>query len=197
MPSTVANPKPSSTSRGSKPSPKDPKATVSKVVTSPPKDDTAPKGVSSAFLQNFLSKTLTDKCLTTSEALTKNILPETKKQQCAYVTLYAKSKNSAGVPFVSTANVFVSHAWKYKLADLIQTCLDYAEKSKEGNKMFFWIDLFTNNQNTGMLLCYPNSSVLSTVSIRGGFGAGLFVRSRPSYPQEFKCFMMRRLLAFV
>ncbi|XP_063723102.1 uncharacterized protein LOC134851102 [Symsagittifera roscoffensis] len=148
MPSTVANPKPSSTSRGSKPSPKDPKATVSKVVTSPPKDDTAPKGVSSAFLQNFLSKTLTDKCLTTSEALTKNILPETKKQQCAYVTLYAKSKNSAGVPFVSTANVFVSHAWKYKLADLIQTCLDYAEKSKEGNKMFFWIDLFTNNQNT-------------------------------------------------
>lgn len=109
---------------------------------------TAPRGVSGSFLEMILSKKVKDKTWTTADALTNFVFPETKLKKCAYYQLHEKAKDSKGLPYIANANVFVSHAWRYKVSDLLQTCLDHAAKSKEPKKVYFWIDLFINNQNT-------------------------------------------------
>ena len=118
----------------------------------PPKKSTAPKGVSCEFLKQFMSQTVKDKSISTTQALTTIVLPATKKDKSAYYSLFENKKDSKGNWLVGTANVFVSHAWRYKLSDLITTCLEHAETEQKTNpakKFYFWIDLFINNQNTG------------------------------------------------
>ena len=48
-------------------------------------------------------------------------------------------------PYVSTANVFVSHAWKYTFYDVVYKVMrQYADRHED---VYFWFDLFTNNQH--------------------------------------------------
>ena len=123
----------------------------------PKKAPSTPKGVSCEFLKQFLSKTMKNKSITTTQALTEIVLPATKAKKCAYYSLIESNKDSQGEPLVGPANVFVSHAWRYKLADLITCCLEHAATEQETNhkkKMYFWIDLFINNQNTGNFISF-------------------------------------------
>eukprot|EP00051_Salpingoeca_urceolata_P024110 m.420459 g.420459 ORF g.420459 m.420459 type:complete len:735 (-) comp20189_c0_seq3:296-2500(-) len=46
---------------------------------------------------------------------------------------------------VGPATVFVSHAWRYPFRVLVDTLLDHADKHSD-TQVFFWIDLFANDQ---------------------------------------------------
>ena len=62
-------------------------------------------------------------------------------------------KGDGGHPFVSEASVFVSHAWGYYAKDAFDSMEAYAEeKAKEGTIVYFWFDIFTNDQHDALKL---------------------------------------------
>ncbi|EGD76734.1 hypothetical protein PTSG_08085 [Salpingoeca rosetta] len=106
------------------------------------------RGVSAAFLKRFLNGLKAQQGaskfaeLTTRDARDLVVLPRTKARQCAYVELVADESPSD----VGPANIFVSHAWRYKIADVLGALIQYAE-DRPDEQFFFWFDLFFNNQN--------------------------------------------------
>ena len=50
-------------------------------------------------------------------------------------------------PYVSQATVFCSHAWAYELDLSLDTLEAYAAQQEEPDKVYFWFDLFTNDQH--------------------------------------------------
>ena len=52
------------------------------------------------------------------------------------------------------ATVFVSHAWRYKLGDVFDAMLAYDEREKAAGAptVYFWFDLFTNDQHDATTL---------------------------------------------
>ncbi|EGD78274.1 hypothetical protein PTSG_09338 [Salpingoeca rosetta] len=109
-------------------------------------------GVSAAFLRSFLDdikSTFPEDygLLTTKDVCDKLIVPRTKAANCAYVD---KLKEDAP-DTLGRANIFVSHAWRYKITDVIATMLEFAAANSEDTS-FFWLDLFVNNQNIALNL---------------------------------------------
>ena len=53
-----------------------------------------------------------------------------------------------GQCYVSDANIFVSHAWKYQFAELIDAIEVFSEENmlSSGDQWSYWIDLFVNDQ---------------------------------------------------
>jgi hypothetical protein len=49
---------------------------------------------------------------------------------------------------VRKANVFVSHAWKYKFLDVVDALKSHFNASEEMDSVVIWFDLFSNNQNS-------------------------------------------------
>jgi hypothetical protein len=106
-------------------------------------------GVSAVFLRRFLQEIETEfgatklAELTTKEICDKVIVPKTQAQRCAYMDLIQAEDHNTST-LVAPATVFVSHAWKYTFAMLVNVVLSF-EKEHPGN--FYWIDLFPNNQH--------------------------------------------------
>ena len=86
------------------------------------------------------------KSLTTSQINSAFIKPETKGTDHPYIQKYAtKRDKKTEQPLVSSATVFVSHAWRYSFYDIVFDVMEqYASKHPD---TYFWFDLFTNNQN--------------------------------------------------
>lgn len=83
--------------------------------------------------------------MTTSDTNRAVIKPETAGTDNPYIHLYIGCKDEAGRNLVAPATVFVSHAWRYKLAD---TVIDVMEQHAASHpNAYFWFDLFTNDQN--------------------------------------------------
>ncbi|EGD80080.1 hypothetical protein PTSG_10354 [Salpingoeca rosetta] len=109
------------------------------------------QGVSAAGLRKFFQELMdefvdrdTDKlrALTTADTCNTVVLPRTKEKQCAFLELMDPEH-------IGTATVFVSHAWRYKIADVLATMVEFAEEEKRHGRPepYFWFDLFMNNQN--------------------------------------------------
>ncbi|EGD79833.1 hypothetical protein PTSG_10816 [Salpingoeca rosetta] len=105
------------------------------------------QGVCMAGLNQFLNDLKAEhpqhwQTMTTTDACTELVIPRTGDKQCAYVDIMNPEH-------VGAATVFVSHAWRYKIADVLGTLLEHAEEEQaKGNpEPFFWFDLFINNQN--------------------------------------------------
>ncbi|EGD83193.1 hypothetical protein PTSG_03824 [Salpingoeca rosetta] len=105
-------------------------------------------GVSAAFVRRFLSEVKAEHpsdyaSLTTKDVCDKVVIPRTRDAQCAYSDVIKREHPQD----VGRANIFVSHAWRYKITDVLGTMLEYADAQQEHRQPFFWFDLFINNQN--------------------------------------------------
>ncbi|EGD81238.1 tetratricopeptide protein [Salpingoeca rosetta] len=92
--------------------------------------------------------------MTTEDACKQLVVPRTRQDNCAYVEQLRKQSPE----HVNKATVFVSHAWRYKIADVLNVLLEFAEEqaSKEDSQpVFFWFDLFMNNQNANVTANLP------------------------------------------
>ncbi|EGD79474.1 tetratricopeptide TPR_2 repeat protein [Salpingoeca rosetta] len=94
--------------------------------------------------------------MTTEDACKQLVVPRTQQDNCAYVEQLRKQSPHE---HVGKATVFVSHAWRYKIADVLNVLLEFAEEQrvrKEDSKpVFFWFDLFMNNQNANITANLP------------------------------------------
>ena len=98
---------------------------------------TRPQGVRFKVLRDLLQEAQGLGLSSTTEVCNGLIKPRTEEQKCAYVdTLPADA--------VADATVFVSHAWRYDLADSIDV-MEQHEKEHPGS--VFWFDLVMNNQH--------------------------------------------------
>ena len=84
--------------------------------------------------------------LTTSKINSEFGKPENMGASHPYLQKYKNSNDEAmGVPLVSKATVFVSHAWRYSFYDVVVNVMEqYADKFPNA---YFGFDLFTNDQN--------------------------------------------------
>lgn len=78
------------------------------------------------------------------------------------------------MPYVSSATVFVSHAWRYSFYDVVVDVME--QHAKEHPETYFWFDLFTNNQNEVYNKDYDWFSTTFSKSI-GDIGQVLLVLS--------------------
>ena len=84
--------------------------------------------------------------LTTSQLNKAFVKAETEGTGHPYIEKYRTLKDAdTGVPFVSTATVFVSHAWRYSFYDVVVDVME--QYAVDHPHAYFWFDLFTNNQN--------------------------------------------------
>ncbi|EGD76484.1 tetratricopeptide TPR_2 repeat protein [Salpingoeca rosetta] len=94
--------------------------------------------------------------MTTEDACKQLVVPRTRQDNCAYVDLLRKQSSHE---HVNKATVFVSHAWRYKIADVLNVLLEFAEEQRaskeDGQPVFFWFDLFMNNQNANVTANLP------------------------------------------
>eukprot|EP00053_Salpingoeca_punica_P015694 m.145072 g.145072 ORF g.145072 m.145072 type:complete len:939 (+) comp16778_c0_seq16:20-2836(+) len=114
-------------------------------------------GISVAFIRKFSAEHLVgDRADFTTAQICEAVVKErTRALECSYVQYLqqaADSGSSSGVDIdVGKAKVFVSHAWKYKLRDVFTVMLEYADKYAAENPkappLFFYFDLFCNNQH--------------------------------------------------
>ncbi|EGD83401.1 mbre TPR repeat protein [Salpingoeca rosetta] len=110
-----------------------------------------------AFLADLKSEfpdTYTD--MTTEDACKQLVVPRTQQDNCAYVDLLRKQSSHE---HVGKATVFVSHAWRYKIAEVLNVLLEFAEEQRvrkeDSQPVFFWFDLFMNNQNANVTANLP------------------------------------------
>ncbi|EGD76385.1 tetratricopeptide protein [Salpingoeca rosetta] len=92
--------------------------------------------------------------MTTEDACKQLVVPRTRQDNCAYVEQLRKQSPE----HVNKATVFVSHAWRYKIADVLNVLLEFAEeqaREDDGQPVFFWFDLFMNNQNANVTANLP------------------------------------------
>ncbi|EGD80395.1 tetratricopeptide TPR_2 repeat protein [Salpingoeca rosetta] len=116
-------------------------------------------GVSVAAVRRFLDDlkrefpdTYTE--MTTEDACKQLVVPRTRQDNCAYVEQLRKQSPE----HVNKATVFVSHAWRYKIADVLNVLLEFADeqaRKDDGQPVFFWFDLFMNNQNANVTANLP------------------------------------------
>lgn len=71
-------------------------------------------------------------------------MPLTNVEKSSYLDLIRDEIDEQGKPYVAPATVFISHAWKYKIAEPLDVMLEHGEKNPDA---YFWFDLFTNNQH--------------------------------------------------
>ena len=95
------------------------------------------KGVRIEVLRDLLKEAQEEGLTTTSEVCNGLIKPRTEEKQCAYVDTLPSD-------LVADATVFVSHAWRYDLADSVDVMEQY-EAEHPGS--VFWFDLVMNNQH--------------------------------------------------
>lgn len=108
-------------------------------------------GVKLSFFEEFI-----DRCggrqaiasLTTTEVCERFVVPFTRDDHCSICQLLIRQESTQ----VGDANVFISHAWKYRFLDVVDAlsfhfCL-------EADTCVVWFDLFSNNHNEAFELDY-------------------------------------------
>ncbi|EGD82128.1 tetratricopeptide TPR_2 repeat protein [Salpingoeca rosetta] len=110
-----------------------------------------------ADLESEFPDTYTE--MTTEDACKQLVVPRTRQDNCAYVDLLRKQLKQSPHEHVGKASVFVSHAWRYKIADVLNVLLEFAEEQRarkeDSQPVFFWFDLFMNNQNANVTASLP------------------------------------------
>lgn len=104
-------------------------------------------GVSLGFLLRFLSAhpEIEKKGLSTAEVCYQIIVPSTAHSQLTYAESYHEAVDS------SPSSCFVSHAWSYPFAVLVNTIARYEDRKSPGIGCeniggSYWIDIFSKNQ---------------------------------------------------
>jgi tetratricopeptide (TPR) repeat protein len=93
--------------------------------------------------------TITAEDMITTDVCVAYVVPQTRPTMCALIDLYRDKSDDASKPYFGPASVFVSHAWKYKIAEV----LDVMEQYEAGHpNTYFWFDLWVNNQNIAAAL---------------------------------------------
>jgi tetratricopeptide (TPR) repeat protein len=83
----------------------------------------------------------------TSDFCRKYVRPQTKPFKCSLVDKYKRRSGKKAVSsFTGRASVFVSHAWRYKITEVLDVMEQY-EAAHPGT--YFWFDTVINNQNAG------------------------------------------------
>jgi tetratricopeptide (TPR) repeat protein len=80
------------------------------------------------------------KSFTTSDICKHFVKPLTGPSECSYCELLQLHGNDG----VAQANVFISHAWKFKFLDVVEAIEHHFRSSPEA---VVWFDLFSNNQH--------------------------------------------------
>jgi hypothetical protein len=88
------------------------------------------------------------KDLTTAEVCKAYVVPLTAKRQCSFCDLLKDSKHAA---FHDTANVFVSHAWQFKLFDVVDALEHHFRDQPD---IVIWFDAFSHNQHVSSTMDY-------------------------------------------
>ena len=112
-------------------------------------------GVSLACIRSFRRQfglQIRDK--TTAQACENVLMPLTTSfsGSLAACLRHLEPRDVAGRPYVAPATVFCSHAWAYKLDLSLDTLEAYAAQQDEPEKVYFWFDLFTNDQHNSPAL---------------------------------------------
>ena len=114
-------------------------------------DKVFPKdGVKLSFIQEFFAaRGGRDKLegLTTTEVCEQHIKPLTASTKSSFCELLKLDEH----PAVHKADVFVSHAWRYKFLDVVDTLVSHLENEPD---IVIWFDLFSNNQHKATVLPY-------------------------------------------
>ena len=104
-------------------------------------------GVSLGFLRRFLAAhpQIEARGLSTAEVCYQIIVPSTAHSQLTYAETFRKAVDG------SPSSCFVSHAWSYPFAVLVQTIARYEAKESLGGGLdhaggSYWIDIFSKNQ---------------------------------------------------
>jgi tetratricopeptide (TPR) repeat protein len=105
-------------------------------------------GVRLSFLNLFLEEcggrsALED--LTTTEVCERFIKPVTESSESSYCDFLRELKHEA----VGEATVFISHAWKYKFLDVVDSLSHHFLQTPD---VVVWFDLFSNNQHKAIEL---------------------------------------------
>jgi hypothetical protein len=104
-------------------------------------------GVHVSFFPSFIASCggeIALASLTTTEVCERFVKPMTLQQRCSMCDLMRNSGSSE----VGTAKCFISHAWKYRFLDVVQSILDYfCACSSASCDAFVWFDLFSNCQH--------------------------------------------------
>ena len=86
--------------------------------------------------------TVKESGITTSGINKEIVKPKTLGTNQPYFNKYIGVRDpNTGVPYTSSATVFVSHAWKYKFYEVVVAVMEqYASKHQD---VYFWFDHFT------------------------------------------------------
>ena len=103
-------------------------------------DQPPPLGVSLRLMQQLLKEAEEASLTNTTDICNKIVKPKTFGRKCAYVDLLREQHPDD----IKAATVFISHAWKYDLADSVDVMEQYEAKHPNS---FFWFDLMLNNQH--------------------------------------------------
>ena len=104
------------------------------------------RGVSYEVLHSILL--LSEENATGAQVCKDIVIPMTKAKNVPFVHLLLNRDNIDGSPCVSHANCFVSHAWNYRLKDLLDMLRDIdREHTSRGIKAYFWYDIVALNQH--------------------------------------------------
>jgi len=73
--------------------------------------------------------------------------PDTKKEiKCSLAEMYDLLDGPSGRPFIGKVRFFVSHAWRYKFAELVQAIERFENGDKKREGAYYFIDYFAVNQ---------------------------------------------------
>ena len=104
--------------------------------------------VSLEFIELFLHDhpDIAQKNLTTTQISKLIIKPETTGTNQPYINKFIGKRDPNGKLYVAPSTIFVSHAWAYPFVDVdVDAMRQYAN---EVSTVYFWFDLFTNDQNS-------------------------------------------------
>eukprot|EP00045_Choanoeca_perplexa_P008828 m.82952 g.82952 ORF g.82952 m.82952 type:complete len:675 (-) comp14638_c0_seq12:71-2095(-) len=114
------------------------------------------KAVKHHYGDDYITKTTTQVCDDVVKPLLAPIPNLSLVQLLQHASREKESGASANLVLpgleLKPANRFVSHAWRYTFAQVVESLLRYAEEQEE--EMYYWFDLCCNNQHSAASLPY-------------------------------------------
>ena len=104
-------------------------------------------GVHVSFFPSFIASCGGESALaslTTTDVCELFVKPMTLQRRCSMCDLMQDSRSG----HVGTAKCFISHAWKYRFLDVVDSIMDYFSGGHNAScDSFVWFDLFSNCQH--------------------------------------------------
>ena len=107
-------------------------------------------GVSVMCLRQFMNAHCTQlEGASTEEVCDRVIKPLTKAAHASLAAclLRVGAVDKAGCPLVAKATAFISHARKYRFADLVEAVALFVDQQDDPSSVYVWIDVFSQNQH--------------------------------------------------